>query len=142
MVDPCVRRAAALSRKGSIGVVGTTGTVRSGAYEEGVRAAIPAARVRAIACPLLVSLAEEGWTDNAITRAVIAEYLSPFRAEPPDVLILGCTHYPVLKGRSASTWGRGPSSSTRGGGGRGSSTSCCRRRGRAGPAALEARSFS
>jgi glutamate racemase len=107
MVDPCVRRAAALSRKGSIGVVGTTGTVRSGAYEEGIRAAIPAARVRAIACPLLVSLAEEGWTDNAITRAVIAEYLSPFRAEPPDVLILGCTHYPVLKGAIREYLGEG-----------------------------------
>lgn len=97
MVDPCVRRAAALARKAAIGIIGTTGTVRSGAYDEAIRAAIPSARVRAIACPLLVSLAEEGWTDNAIARAVIAEYLSPFRAEPPDVLILGCTHYPVLK---------------------------------------------
>jgi glutamate racemase len=45
-----------------------------------------------------VALAEEGWTDNDITRAVVAEYLSPFRADPPDALILGCTHYPVLKG--------------------------------------------
>ncbi|MBP2685842.1 MAG: glutamate racemase, partial [Deltaproteobacteria bacterium] len=53
---------------------------------------------RSIPCPLLVSLAEEGWTDNAITRAVIAEYLAPFLEDPPDALILGCTHYPVLKG--------------------------------------------
>lgn len=98
MVDPCVRRAAALPVKQSIGVIGTLGTVRSGAYEEALRSVVPAARVRSIPCPLLVALAEEGWSDNAITRAVIAEYLAPFREEAPDALILGCTHYPVLKG--------------------------------------------
>ena len=98
MVDPCVRRAAALPVKRSIGVIGTLGTVRSGAYEEALRSVVPAARVRSIPCPLLVALAEEGWSDNAITRAVIAEYLAPFREEAPDALILGCTHYPVLKG--------------------------------------------
>ncbi|HEX7523902.1 MAG TPA: aspartate/glutamate racemase family protein, partial [Candidatus Deferrimicrobium sp.] len=98
MVDPCVRRAAALPEKRTIGVIGTLGTVRSGAYEEALRHSVPSARVRSIPCPLLVSLAEEGWTDNAITRAVIAEYLAPFLEDPPDALILGCTHYPVLKG--------------------------------------------
>jgi glutamate racemase len=98
MVDPCVRRAAVLPEKRTIGVIGTLGTVRSRAYEEALRLSVPSARVRSVACPLLVSLAEEGWTDNAITRAVIAEYLEPFLADPPDALILGCTHYPVLKG--------------------------------------------
>jgi len=98
MVDPCVRRAASLRGVSVIGVIGTLGTIRSGAYEDAIRAAIPGARVTAIPCPLLVSLAEEGWTDGGITRAVIAEYLGPLRAEPPDALILGCTHYPVLKG--------------------------------------------
>lgn len=83
MVDPCVRRAAALSRKSRIGVIGTLGTVRSGAYEDALHAAIPAAKVRSVPCPLLVALAEEGWTDNDIARAVIAEYLAPFRSEPP-----------------------------------------------------------
>lgn len=107
MVDPCVRRAAGLPRKGSIGVIGTLGTVRSGAYEEALRAAIPSATVRSIPCPLLVSLAEEGWTDTAITRAVIAEYLAPFRASAPDALILGCTHYPVLKGAIGEYLGDG-----------------------------------
>jgi len=97
MVDPCVRRASALPEKRTIGVIGTLGTVRSGAYEEALRISVPSARVRSIPCPLLVSLAEEGWTDNAITRAVIAEYLAPFLTDPPDALILGCTHYPVLK---------------------------------------------
>ena len=97
MVDPCVRRAASLPRKSSVGVIGTMGTIRSGAYEEAIRAAIPSARVRAVPCPLLVSLVEEGWTDNDITRAVIEGYLAPFREQPPDAMILGCTHYPVLK---------------------------------------------
>lgn len=98
MVDPCVRRVASLPEKRTIGVIGTLGTVRSGAYEEAIRSAVPGAKVRSIPCPLLVSLAEEGWTDHGITRAVIAEYLEPFRKEPIDALILGCTHYPVLKG--------------------------------------------
>lgn len=107
MIDPCVRRAAALRRKSSIGVIGTLGTVRSGAYEDALRSAVPSAEVRSIPCPLLVALAEEGWTDNDIARAVIAEYLSPFRSEPPDALILGCTHYPVLKGAIRDFLGEG-----------------------------------
>jgi len=97
MVDPCVRRAATLRRKSNIGVIGTLGTIRSAAYEKALGEAVSSAKVRSIPCPLLVSLAEEGWMDHDITRAVIAEYLSPFRSDPPDALILGCTHYPVLK---------------------------------------------
>ncbi|HEY3490963.1 MAG TPA: glutamate racemase [Candidatus Deferrimicrobiaceae bacterium] len=97
MVDPCVRRAAALPLRTSIGVIGTAGTIRSGAYDEALRVAIAGAEVRSLACPLFVALVEEGVTANAITRAVVAEYLEPFRQEPPDSLILGCTHYPVLK---------------------------------------------
>jgi len=97
MVDPCVRRAASLPNRGSIGVIGTAGTIRSGAYEQALRAAIPAARVRCLPCPLLVSLAEEGWVENPVARAVAEEYLAPFREDPVDALILGCTHYPVLK---------------------------------------------
>ncbi len=97
MVDPCVRRAASLPRNRSIGVIGTAGTVRSGAYEAALRRVLPEARVVSRSCPLLVSLAEEGWSGHPVARAVIAEYLEPFRADPPDALILGCTHYPVLK---------------------------------------------
>ena len=97
MVEPCVRRVAALRRKSYIGVIGTLGTIRSGAYEKALLAAVPSAKIRAISCPLFAPLVEEGWTDHDVTRAVIAEYLSPFRSKPPDALILGCTHYPVLK---------------------------------------------
>ncbi len=98
MVDPCVRRAASLPKRERIGVIGTSGTIRSGAYEQALRAAIPAARIDSRPCPLFVALAEEGWIGAPVTSAVIAEYLSPFRQDPPDALILGCTHYPVLKG--------------------------------------------
>lgn len=97
MVDPCVRRVSSLGRKDTIGVIGTSGTIRSGAYEQALRKAAPRARVECLPCPLLVALAEEGWADKPVTRAVIAEYLAPFRSDPPDALILGCTHYPVLK---------------------------------------------
>lgn len=97
MVDPCVRKAASLQRNRSIGVIGTAGTIRSGAYETALRRALPSARVISRPCPLLVSLAEEGWGDHPVVRTVIAEYLGPFREDPPDALILGCTHYPVLK---------------------------------------------
>ncbi len=97
MVDPCVRRAASLPKRESIGVIGTAGTIRSGAYEQALRAAVPSARIRSMPCPLLVSLAEEGWVDNEIARSIVAEYLAPFREDPADALILGCTHYPVLK---------------------------------------------
>jgi glutamate racemase len=97
MVDPCVRRVASLPRRDAIGVIGTSGTIRSGAYEQALRAALPAARIFCQPCPLLVSLAEEGWMEKPVTRAVIAEYLAPFRVDPPDAMILGCTHYPVLK---------------------------------------------
>lgn len=97
MVDPCVRKAASLRRNGCVGVIGTAGTIRSGAYEQALHAALPASRVVCKSCPLLVSLAEEGWGSHPVARAVVAEYLDPFREDPPDALILGCTHYPVLK---------------------------------------------
>lgn len=97
MVEPCVRKAASLRRNRSIGVIGTAGTIRSGAYESALRQALPSVRVVSRSCPLLVSLAEEGWGSHSVARSVIAEYLVPFREDPPDALILGCTHYPVLK---------------------------------------------
>jgi glutamate racemase len=107
MVDPCVRRVAGLAGNASVGVIGTAATVRSRAYETALAEAVPAARVRSLACPLFVSLAEEGWVDHAVTRAVVAEYLAPFRDDPPDALVLGCTHYPVLKGPIREFLGEG-----------------------------------
>ncbi len=107
MVDPCVRRAASLPKKETIGVIGTAATIHSGAYERALRSEVPGARVVSRPCPLLVALAEEGWVETPVTRAVIAEYLAPYRSDPPDALILGCTHYPVLKDPIRETLGGG-----------------------------------
>lgn len=107
MVDPCVRKAASLPARRCVGVIGTSGTIRSEAYAKALRTALPSARIVCRSCPLLVSLAEEGWVDHPVARAVVAEYLGPFREEPPDAMILGCTHYPVLKGPIRDFLGEG-----------------------------------
>jgi glutamate racemase len=99
VVEPGARVAAAASRSGRIGVIGTQGTIASGAYQEAIRAARPDAKVLARACPLLVPLAEEGWTEpgDEVVRAVVRRYLAPVREAGVDTLVLGCTHYPLLK---------------------------------------------
>ena len=80
-----------------IGVVGTAATVASHAYDRALRSLAPQAHVFSIACPLFVPLVEEGWLDHPVTRLVAEEYLEPLRKEQLDVLILGCTHYPLLR---------------------------------------------
>ena len=104
VVEPGARAAAAATRGGRIGVIGTPGTVASGAYQAALRAARPGAEVVALACPLLVPLAEEGWTDPAdeVVRGVVRRYLGPLREAEVDTLVLGCTHYPLLKGAIAA----------------------------------------
>lgn len=98
-VDPGADSAVAASRNGHIGVIGTLGTVRSGAYEAALAARRPDARVTTLACPLLVPLAEEGWTDDDVARAVARRYLTGLFGRDPaiDTLVLGCTHYPLLR---------------------------------------------
>jgi glutamate racemase len=100
-VEPGARAAVAATRSGRIGVIGTLGTIRSGAYLRAIAAAANGRdlTVTARACPLLVPLAEEGWTDGAIAEQVARRYLSELREESPelDVLVLGCTHYPLLR---------------------------------------------
>src|SRR5438132_1701180 len=80
-----------------IGIFGTTTTVRSEAYSRAILARDDSARVFARACPLLVPLVEEGWTNNKITQAILRAYLSPMLRRRIDTLVLGCTHYPLLK---------------------------------------------
>jgi glutamate racemase len=98
-VDPGAARAIAATRNGHIGVIGTLATVRSSAYVKAIGARAPQATVTTAACPLLVPLAEEGWTDDDIARLVARRYLGPlFVADPQiDALVLGCTHYPLLR---------------------------------------------
>jgi glutamate racemase len=99
VVEPGARAAARASSGGRIGVIGTAGTIGSGAYQEALRALRPDAVVVARPCPLLVPLAEEGWTDPAdeLVRGVVRRYLAPLAAERIDTLVLGCTHYPLLR---------------------------------------------
>ena len=80
-----------------IGVAGTEATIRSGAYQEAIIALEPRAEVVTAPWPLLVPLAEEGWTNHAVTRLTLETYLEPFVTSGVDTLVLGCTHYPVFK---------------------------------------------
>ena len=97
VVEPGARAAAAVTRTGRIGVIGTAGTIKSGAYERAIRAIDSRFIITARACPLFVPLVEEGWTDHDVTRLVAREYLAPLAEANIDTLVLGCTHYPLLK---------------------------------------------
>jgi len=98
VIEPGARRAVELSESNKIGVIGTRATIASNAYTEAIRRFDSAAEVLARACPLFVPLAEEGWTDNDVARGVAQTYLQPFVAADVDALVLGCTHYPLLRG--------------------------------------------
>ncbi len=94
-------RAAVATRAGKthaqqIGVIATESTVQSGAYTAAIKKVDPAAEIIERACPLFVPLAEEGWVDNEVTRNIAATYLADLRTKV-DTLVLGCTHYPILR---------------------------------------------
>lgn len=98
-VLPGAHTALARSTAQRIAVLGTLGTIRSGAYEAAIHAREPSAQVVTQACPLFVPLAEEGWGDTEIAEATARRYLTPLFCERPeiDTLVLGCTHYPLLR---------------------------------------------
>jgi glutamate racemase len=96
VVEPGAIAAVRATRNRRVGVIGTRSTIASGAYERALRRLDPAVRVWSRPCPLFVPLAEEGWADDPVTRLVAEKYLSPLLAEGIDVIILGCTHYPLL----------------------------------------------
>ena len=96
VIEPGVHAALQVTR-GRVGVIGTLATVGSGRYQQGLLDERGDLEVVGKPCPLFVPLAEEGWTDTAITRAVAEEYLAELRDAGIDTLILGCTHYPILK---------------------------------------------
>jgi glutamate racemase len=97
VIGPGARAAVRATRSGHIGIIGTAGTVKSGAYDRAIRRINPDFRTTSRACPLLVPLVEEGWTDHEATRLIAREYLEPLLAAEVDTLVLGCTHYPLLK---------------------------------------------
>lgn len=97
VIEPGARAAVARSARGVIGVIGTRGTIESGSYEASIRALRPDAVVHGEACSLLVALAEEGWTEGEVARLTARRYLEPLLARKIDTLVLGCTHFPLLK---------------------------------------------
>lgn len=89
--------ALAATRSKRIGVIGTPTTINSNAYAQAIHAIEPHARLTSQACALFVPLVEEGWLEHPVTRMTAQEYLRPVMAEKVDTLVLGCTHYPLLK---------------------------------------------
>ncbi|HKP04474.1 MAG TPA: glutamate racemase [Chthoniobacterales bacterium] len=97
VILPGARAAIAQTRSGHIGVIGTRATIASGAYERALRSLNEEIQVTARACPLLVPLIEEGWLESPITDEIILQYLAPLMNDGVDTLVLGCTHYPLLR---------------------------------------------
>ena len=97
VILPGARAALAQTRSGHIGVIGTRATINSGAYERALRALNPDVRITAQACPLLVPLIEEGWLEGPVTDEIIRQYLARLLSDGVDTIVLGCTHYPLLR---------------------------------------------
>jgi glutamate racemase len=97
VIEPGARAAAAASANGPIGVIGTAGTIASNAYARAIQRARPGTVVVQQACPLFVPLVEEGWFEHPAAELIARDYLEPLRRARVDALVLGCTHYPLLK---------------------------------------------
>jgi glutamate racemase len=107
VIEPGARRAAAVTKTGKVGVIGTEATIKSSAYAKAIKRMNREIEVVTRACPLFVPLAEEGWTDNEVARLTARLYLQGLKEEGVDTLVLGCTHYPLLKGIIAEAMGGG-----------------------------------
>src|SRR5262249_31290314 len=105
VIEPGARAAAQVSRSGKVGVVGTPGTIASGAYQRALAAERPGLDLHVQACPLFVPLVEEGWVQGDVPRLVARDYLAPLRQAGIDTLVLGCTHHPLLRGVLAEELG-------------------------------------
>ena len=106
VVEPGARAAVAATRNQSVGVIGTVGTINSGAYERAIKSLAPGIEITARPCPLFVPLVEEGWLCTEATRLIAHEYLGPMAGSRMDTLVLGCTHYPLLKPLLAEVLGQ------------------------------------
>lgn len=107
VIEPGARLAVELTRNGNIGIIGTEATIRSSRYEKIIKKLAPEIKIYKKACPLFVPLVEEGWIEHEVTYKVAEEYLQDLKKEGVDTLILGCTHYPVLKKVIAKVMGDG-----------------------------------
>ena len=97
VITPAVEMAVELTTKSQIGIIGTRGTINSGIYDRKIKEQLPNAKIWSNPCPLLVPLVEEGWFTRPETKMIVKKYLSPLKTKQIDSLILGCTHYPLLK---------------------------------------------
>lgn len=97
VIEPGARDAVSRSASGRVGVIGTRGTIESGAYERAIDGLREGVEVHVAACPLFVSLVEEGWTAGQVARLTAERYLAPLLERSIDTLLLACTHYPLLK---------------------------------------------
>ncbi len=107
VIDPGAKAAAEITESGSVGVIGTLGTVSSGAYQKALKSYNTVSRVIAQPTPLLVPLVEEGWLDHIITEMVLREYTAPLVNEGIDTLVMGCTHYPLIRNTLSKVLGTG-----------------------------------
>lgn len=97
VIYPTALDAVKATKNGKIGIIGTEGTISSGAYEKEIKKLMPDAQTLSVACTLFVPLAESGYIDKKATYLIAEDYLKPLKEEEVDTLILGCTHYPLLK---------------------------------------------
>ena len=97
VVDAGARSGVAATHNKCVGVIGTPATINSNAYQKAINRYDPGIRIFSQPCPLFVPLVEEGWLDHQVTRLTAQEYLKPIMAQNIDTLVLGCTHYPLLK---------------------------------------------
>ncbi|MFA5005782.1 MAG: glutamate racemase [Candidatus Omnitrophota bacterium] len=97
VITPGVREAVYASGNKRIGVIGTKGTIKSRSYETEIKQLDPKVKVTAVACPLFVPFVEEGWLTGSVVESVARDYLEPLKKAGVDTVILGCTHYPLLK---------------------------------------------
>jgi glutamate racemase len=107
VIEPGAAAVVKASRNGKIGIIGTEATIASGAYTRAIQALRPRAEIYTRACPLLVPLVEEGWTENEIAEQTVAFYLESLKQSGIDTLLLGCTHYPLLRGLFERVLGAG-----------------------------------
>lgn len=97
VIDPGVKSAVNTTKTNKIAVIGTTGTINSEAYQKGIREINKSSEVIGIACPLFVPLVEEGWQNTEVARLTAEKYLIELKDHNVDTLVLGCTHYPILR---------------------------------------------
>ena len=106
VIEPGSRAAVEIAKNANIGVIATEATVQSHAYAKAIAAMGATGQVIERACPLFVALAEEGWADSDVARTVARDYLSEFTGKTLGALVLGCTHYPILREVISETVGR------------------------------------